>query len=69
MDVKPSAKRPRSVVTSTGRESVNGSSNRSTFVLKPEQVRAMKDAGFWDDQEKRARMIKRYAQEARNNSY
>jgi hypothetical protein len=26
----------------------------------------MKDAGMWDDSEKRNRMIKRYAQEARN---
>jgi hypothetical protein len=25
----------------------------------------MKDAGLWDDPDKRARMIKRYAQEAR----
>ena len=68
-DVRSSTKRPRSVVTSSGRESVNGSTNRNTFVLKPEQVRAMKDAGFWDDPNKRAKMIKRYAQEARNNSY
>jgi hypothetical protein len=68
-DVRSSTKRPRSVVTSSGRESVNGSTNRNTFVLKPEQVRAMKDAGMWDDPNKRAKMIKRYAQEARNNSY
>jgi len=68
-DVRSSTKRPRSVVTSSGRESVNGSTNRNTFVLRPEQVRAMKDAGFWDDPEKRSKMIKRYAQEARNNSY
>ena len=68
-DVRSSTKRPRSVVTSSGRESVNGSTNRNTFVLKPEQVRAMKDAGFWDDPDKRSKMIKRYAQEARNNTY
>lgn len=68
-DVRSSTKRPRSVVTSSGRESVNGSTNRNTFVLKPEQVRAMKDAGFWDDPTKRSKMIKRYAQEARNNTY
>jgi len=68
-DVRSSTKRPRSVVTSSGRESVNGSTNRNTFVLQPEQVRAMKDAGMWDDPQKRAKMIKRYAQEARNNSY
>jgi len=64
MDVKPSAKRPRSVVTSTGRE--NAPSSRTSFVLDPEKVRAMKDAGFWDDPKKRAKMIARYAQESRN---
>jgi hypothetical protein len=68
MDVRPSVKRPRSVQTGTGRETVNGSSNRTQITLRPEQVRAMKDAGFWDDPQKRARMIKRYAQEARNNT-
>jgi len=68
MDVKPSVKRPRSVQTGTGRETVNGSSNRTSFVLDPEKVRAMKDAGFWDDPQKRAKMIKRYAQEARNKN-
>jgi hypothetical protein len=68
MDVKPSVKRPRSVQTSTGRETVNGSTNRTSFVLDPEKVRAMKDAGFWDDPQKRAKMIKRYAQEARNKN-
>jgi hypothetical protein len=69
MDVKPSARRPRSVVTSSGRESTNGSSNRTTFTLSPEQVRAIKDAGMWDDPTKRAKMVQRYAQHARNNSY
>jgi len=58
--------KPRSAVTSTGRESSN-SAGRNTFTLSPEQVRAMKDAGMWDDQEKRNRMIKRYATEARLN--
>jgi hypothetical protein len=67
-DVSSSSKRPRSVVTGSGREGVNSSSGRNTFTLQPEQVRAMKDAGFWDDPQKRAKMIKRYAQEARNNS-
>ena len=59
-----SRRSPRSVVTGSSRESsrVNG----SQFVLEPEQVRAMKDAGFWDDPEKRNKMIKRYAIEARN---
>jgi hypothetical protein len=56
-------KKHKSVVTSTGRESLSGGKN--TFVLTPDQVKAMKDAGFWDDPEKRQKMIKRYAQEAR----
>jgi hypothetical protein len=67
-DVSSSSKRPRSVVTGSGREGINSSSGRNTFTLQPEQVRAMKDAGFWDDPLKRNKMIKRYAQEARNNS-
>ena len=62
-----SRSRPRSMVTSSGRESPASAGGRNTFTLSAEQVRAMKDAGFWDDPEKRARMIKRYAQEARQN--
>ena len=60
-----SRRSPRSVVTGSSRESSGGVSGNQ-FVLAPEQVRAMKDAGFWDDQEKRSKMIKRYAIEARN---
>jgi hypothetical protein len=66
IDERPT-RRPRSVVTSSGRENINGSGARNTFTLSPEQVRAMKDAGFWDDPEKRNKMIKRYAQEARQS--
>ena len=69
IDVRTVSKGPRSVVTSSGRESVNGNSNRATITLNPEQVRAMKDAGMWDDHAKRAKMIKRYASQARNNQY
>jgi hypothetical protein len=59
--------RPKTVVTGSGRESVTNSGGRAnTFTLSPDRVRAMKDAGMWDDPEKRARMIKRYALEDRN---
>ncbi len=58
--------KPRSIVTGSGREGSSSRGSGSSFVLSPEQVRAMKDAGFWDDPQKRAKMIKRYAQEARN---
>jgi hypothetical protein len=61
-----SERRPRSFVTSSERET-GGASGRNTFTLTPEQVRAMKDAGLWEDPEKRNRMIKRYAQQSRNS--
>jgi len=67
-DDQPTRSRPRSVVTSSGRENINSSGSRNTFTLSPEQVRAMKDAGFWDDQAKRTKMIKRYAMEAKQNN-
>jgi hypothetical protein len=58
--------RPRNVVTGSGRESATSSGGRNTITLSPEKVKAMKDAGLWDDPEKRARMIKRYALEGKN---
>jgi hypothetical protein len=67
-DDQPTRSRPRSVVTSSGRENINSSGSRNTFTLSPEQVKAMKDAGFWDDQAKRTKMIKRYAMEAKQNN-
>ena len=66
-NVSPSTKRPRTIVTSSGRENVASSGGKNTFTLTPEQVRAMKDAGMWDDPDKRAKMTRRYIQEARNN--
>jgi hypothetical protein len=65
--VSPSTKRPRNVVTSSGRESAASSGGKgNTFTLTPDQVRAMKDAGMWDDPDKRAKMIRRYATEKLN---
>jgi len=61
-------RKPRNVVTSSGREAVSSSGGRNVFTLNPDQVRAMKDAGMWDDPEKRARMVARYAKEARQNN-
>jgi hypothetical protein len=62
-----SRRRPRSFVTGSSRESFGGTQGGSTFVLEPDQVRAMKEAGLWDDPQTRNRMIKRYAEQARNN--
>jgi hypothetical protein len=69
VDEKPSQRRPRNVVTSSGRESASSSGGKNTFTLNPDQVRAMKDAGMWDDPDKRAKMIRRYALEAKQSGY
>lgn len=57
-------RRPRSVVTGSGREATQ-SRGGNVFTLSPDQVRAIKDAGMWDNPEQRNRMIKRYALEAK----
>lgn len=62
----PRKRGPRSVVTGSERETGGGAS-RNTFTLTPEQVRAMKDAGMWDDPKKRAKMVQKYAEYARSN--
>ena len=65
-DERPTQKRPRNFVTGSGRESASSSAiGRNQFALTRDQVNAMKDAGMWDDAEKRAKMIRRYALEAK----
>jgi hypothetical protein len=59
-------RRPRSVVTGSERESAPQASGDS-FYVSPERVRALKEAGFWDDPKMRAKMIKQYANWNRNN--
>jgi hypothetical protein len=59
-------RRPRSVVTGSERES-SAQASGDSFYISPERVRAMKDAGFWDDPKMRAKMIKQYATWNRNN--
>lgn len=59
-----SRRKPRSLVTSSGRENAASAGGRQSFQLEPDQVRAMKEAGFWDDPKKRLSMIKRYAAQA-----
>jgi hypothetical protein len=62
-------RRPRNVVGSAGREAsaAYGGSNRSQFVLSPERVKAMKDAGAWENPERKARMIKQFMAYDRTN--
>ena len=61
-DDSRTVRRPRNVVGSSGREAsaAYGGSNRSQFVLSPDRVRAMKDAGAWENPERKAKMIKQF---------
>lgn len=62
IDEETVPRKPRNVVGSSGREAsaAYGGSNRTQFVLSPERVRAMKEAGAWDNPERKARMIKNF---------
>lgn len=54
--------RARSPVGGSGRDAAagNGAAGNGKFYLSAERVRAMKDAGIWDSEEKRSAMIKKY---------
>lgn len=64
-DEKPN-RRPRNVVTGSGREASPPASSGNQFYLSREQINAIKEAGMWDDPRKRAKMIANYAQYARS---
>jgi hypothetical protein len=61
--------RPRNVVGSSGREAsaAYGGSNRTSFVLSPERVRAMKDAGAWDNPARKQKMVEKFMEYDRLN--
>lgn len=58
--------RPRSVVTSSGRDST-ATTKSNEFRLSPDRVAAMKEAGMWDNPELRQKAIRNYAAWDRNN--
>jgi hypothetical protein len=58
--------RPRSVVTSSGREST-ATTKSNEFRLSPDRVAAMKEAGFWDNPAARQKAIRKYAEWDRAN--
>lgn len=67
-DPMPLANRRRPAPQLSGgssRESVP--SSRTEFRLSPDRVRAMKEAGIWDDPKERADMVKRYREQDRAN--
>jgi len=56
----------KSVVTGSGRESTSGAS-KGEYNLSPDRVQALKDAGAWDNPERRAKMIKAYREYDKQN--
>jgi hypothetical protein len=58
---RSSERRPRSVVTSSGRE-FTSSARPGEFRLSPERVRAIKEAGRWENLTERNKMIRKYAE-------
>ena len=52
-------KPPKSIVGGSGRET-GATVRNGDFVLDPERVKAIKEAGMWDDAEKRKKMISTY---------
>ena len=50
-----------------GSSQSRGGASSSNFTLSPERVRAMKEAGMWEDSTKRQSMIRRYMEQDRNS--
>lgn len=57
-------KKPRSVVVGGGREAVT-ENGKVRIQIEPEKIRAIKEAGLWDNPETRKKILQRYAREAR----
>lgn len=57
-------KRPRSVVVGGGRETVT-ESGKVRIQIEPEKIRAIKEAGLWENPVTRKKMLERYAREQR----
>lgn len=58
------ARKPRSVVVGGGREAVTDS-GKIRVQIEPEKIRAMKEAGLWENPVTRKKMLERYAREQR----
>jgi hypothetical protein len=61
-----STEQPRRKPPTSGSGQGRAPTSSNEYRLSPERVRAMKEAGMWDDPEKRKRMIKRYMEQDRN---
>lgn len=60
-------KRKGPPVAGSGRENAPVSTRREVYI-SPERRQAMEEAGYWEDPEKRKRMLKRYAEQDRNSN-
>ena len=62
-------RKPRNVVGSSGREAsaAYGGTNRTQFVLTPERVNAMKEAGAWENPQRKQKMIENFIKYDRQN--
>jgi hypothetical protein len=63
-------RKPRNTVASSGREASTafGGNNRNQFTLSPERVKAMKEAGAWDNPERKKAMIANFVRYDRENA-
>jgi len=68
-DSNSTVRKPRNVVGSSGREAsaAYGGTNRTQFVLTPERVNAMKEAGAWDNPTRKQKMIENFIKFDRQN--
>jgi len=69
-DNNPVVRKPRNTVASSGREASTafGGNNRNQFTLSPERVKAMKEAGAWDNPERKKAMIANFVRYDRENA-
>ena len=68
-DSNSTVRKPRNVVGSSGREAsaAYGGTNRTQFILTPERVNAMKEAGAWDNPTRKQKMIENFIKFDRQN--
>jgi chromosome segregation ATPase len=68
-DSNSAVRKPRNVVGSSGREAsaAFGGTNRNQFILSPERVKAMKEAGAWDNPARKKAMIESFVKYDRAN--
>jgi hypothetical protein len=60
------AQKPRSVMTGSGKDSI-GTTKSNEYRLSPDRVAAMKEAGAWNDPDKKRKMIQRFVEFDRIN--